>query len=415
MKIERKVDVSSLLIMLLLVGMLLLTSCRVINTNTGPISVCTNGKKPIPIEKDFKFSGTLLIYDTSQSSILAYDGIKHEFTTLMNLSGFTNYNVSLLSRDGKWLLVSQPKLNDPTSLEIYLLSNSKQVERKDLSLPESDDNTLRYYDWINQESFLGYITKNKVRIYGLFEPFAPRWKPLEFGSVAFYTYAENGVSGIAISPDLSRVLFVNSTSDLLLYNLQENKALWQNTEYDGLNPMMQSVLLLPAVWAEDASLLAVPTFRKNSTTDQYGILVLDKSGNLLKSSFFENRPFGLNFSHNKKFIVFYENHLLPPTPALHADSIPVIRLFNTETDKLSDLCVLDTGTAPTHNLKGGRIFWSTDDAYVAYNYGDASPQGNIKNGIIIQKLDSEEIRIVPAGNHNLILLGWSSYQWLASE
>lgn len=151
---------------------------------------------------------------------------------------------------------------------------------------------------------------------------------------------------------------------------------------------------------------------KNNDVEEFGILILDKNGNLLNSSFLNNRPFGLNFSHSKKYISFYENHF---DQKMSGDGVPVVRLLDAETDKVVDLCILDVGTEPVHNIKAGTILWSIDDAFVAYNYGNLPPKRNIKNGLVIQELDDGQIRLIPSGEHNFILLGWSPYPWIYSE
>jgi hypothetical protein len=385
-----------------------LVGCLEITNRKNDISACTNGASPINIAPGFQFPGTLLLYDTTQSLILSYDGKTHAFTTLMDLAEFENENVSSLSPGGQWLLVSKQSLGDPNIVALFPLFNTGQAESKKFPVPESDDHVLRYFRWTNDDSFLGWTQRNEFYSYGIFEPLVSQWHPLEFDSLTFY---KGNRSGIAISPDLKRVLFVNSEFSLILFDLQSNQILWKNSEYDGINPVSSSPVLQPAIWSEDGSLLAVPTSRRVNDDGEHGILVLDKSGDIISSAHFENRPFGLNFSHSKKYLAFYEERPIQQSPA--ADRVPVISLMGTETGEVFDLCMLHQGTDPTHNIESQTILWSPDDAYLAYNYGDVPPQRNTenKNGIIIQKLDGDQIRLIPSGDSNLILLGWSSHPW----
>ncbi len=331
----------------------------------------------------------------------------------MNLSGFENHNISILSPDSKRLLVSHPKMNGPDILDINILSSNGEIERKVLSLPKSDDHILRYFNWVNNSSILSYIQINGSQLYGLFNPITPRWHPIELRALSLYAYSDNRVSGIALSPDLSRILFVDNYSNLVLYNLEENKKLWEDTEYDRISPTMQSVMLQPSIWAEDGSMLAIPISQQKNNAEEYKIIILDKNGQLLRSFLLNDRPGGLNFSHNNKYLLFFANHLI--TSDNRVKDIPIIKLFNYDTAQVTDLCIMDTDTSPVHNIEAGKILWSPDDKYIAYNYGNAPPLRNVKNGIVIQKLDSEQIRLIPSEDHNYILLGWSPYQWASSE
>lgn len=386
----------------------LLVSCRPPQAGRSNIATCTNGTSPTNIHQGLQLQGSLLLNETTQSYVSSYDGKTHDYITLLDLTGFKNYSISSISPGGKWLLVSQQKKTAPNTAELLLLFRTGRIERKSLLVPESDDHILRYFHWLNEQSFLGWTLLNGFYNYGIFEPLIPQWHPLELDGLTFY---EGASSGISLSPDLSRILYVNREMSLILYDLKSGKTLLGNYDYDGINPVLLTPELQPSIWSSDGSMLAIPTSRKNDNQEENGIIVVDKSGKVIRSVYFENRPFGLSFSHNGKYLAFFEERLV--SQAVNANRIPVIRMLEIASGRVFDMCVLGSGTDPTYNVETQTILWSPDDKYIAYNYGKVPPSQNFenRNGIIIQKLDEEEIWLIPSGERNYILLGWSPYQW----
>lgn len=381
-----------------------LAGCQLMTAKHEDIVACANGENPTPIPQDFHFKGTLLIYDPTQSHIIGYDGETQEFITLLDLTD-EEYYISSVSPDGRWLLISRSKPSDPHLMELYAVFHNGQITHKEFNLPESDDQALRYYNWISSQSFWGRVKIHERAVYGVFEPLIPSWREIDFKSLDF-----QNDTGIALSPDLSRVLYVNSEWDLVLYDIQDNKTLWKNTEYEAVTPVYSSPVLYPAIWSTEGNLLAVPTSSSSKHELNFGILVLDQTGHLISSAFLDNRPDGLSFSHNQKYLAFFEERKT-------AEYLPVIRLMDITSEEITDLCMLGPGTDPVMRLLTKRIYWSPDDAYVAYNYGDVPPavKSENKNGLIVQKLDQGQIWLLPSEGSNFTLLGWSPYRWTPSQ
>jgi hypothetical protein len=362
---------------------------------------CVNGASPKLISQDLHFPGTLLIYDPTQSKIIGYDGESQVFTTLMDLTGFEDYHITSLSPEGNMLLVSQGKSSDPHTMELYILFNTGQLEYKQFSLLTPYEQKLRYYQWVNNSALWGRINLDESAIYGVFEPLVPQWQPLDFGSLDFQKN-----TGISLSPDLSRVLYINSQWNLVLSDLTGIQPLWEFPEYEAITPVYSSPTLYSAIWAFDGSLLAIPISHSKDQEIEFEIVVLDKSGNITSAARLDDRPDGLIFSNNQEYLAFYEERKA-------ADHSPVIRLMEVASGKITDLCTLGPGTDPVMKVQTKTILWSSDDSYIAYNYGDAPPakNQNNRNGIIIQRLDHEEIWLIPSGNRNYYLLGWSPNRW----
>lgn len=381
-----------------------LAGCQVVTARQDKMEVCMNGASPTLISQHFQFPGTLLIYDSTRSLIIGYDGETQEFTTLMDLTGFEDYHITSLSQNGRWLLVSQYQPSDPRTMELFALYHTGQIEHKQFPLPESDDQTLRYYQWVNGQALWGRIDLDESANYGIFEPLIPQWQPLDFSSLDF-----QDDTGITLSPDLSRILYINSQWSLVLQDLPGNQSLWEDSDYEAITPVYSSPVLYPAIWSVDGSLLAVPASHSLDQEMEFEILVLDQFGNSVSSARLDDRPDGLNFSHNQKYLAFYGERKT-------SEHLPVIRLMEIASGEITDLCNLGSGTDPVMKVQTKTIHWSFDDAYIAYNYGDAPPAKNNenKNGIIIQKLDQEQIWLIPSGERNFNLLGWSPYRWTSS-
>ncbi|MBE7436028.1 MAG: hypothetical protein HS100_19080 [Anaerolineales bacterium] len=390
-------------------ALLLLLSCSKPVKDAESFVNCQNGKNPTPITKDFQFSGDLLFVKSDDSEILAFNGETHEFNSVFHMPNDELYHVSPLSKDGKTLVIFH---QDPAALEnlsITFISNRGAIENKNVRVPtleQSRDKIIAWFpiSWVNSNYLQGVLYEkgnsgDELWETWLLNPYELEWKSLSSIS--------NGInqaqhSGFSISPDMTRVLYINNQYHLVLYDLTQSKDIWEYSNYDGINPVMTSPVLADAIWSEDGKMLALP-ISTGVPENREGILVIDQNGKTLRLMDFGMRQFGLSWSNDKNFISFYGNQRTGLTPA--SDMQSVIRVMDANSGLSRDLCILSENTEP----RGG-IIWSPDQQFLVY----ALQNNNAKRDeFIIQKLNDPQLQIIPFDKDwpNFDFLGWSTEPW----
>jgi hypothetical protein len=299
-------------ILSLLVTSLIASSCSKSMTDASGFINCQNGINPTRIRQDFKFPGDLLFVKKDTSEIVAFNGETHELASIYRPPSNGFYDVSL-SQNGKRLIIFYQKPSDGKTLFIVILSNHGAVERKNIALPISEKiqeqaNAWLSGGWVNNNYLRGILYDKKIFLEDhLREPWLLNLEQLEWKSLSSInnTLDPEENSGFSISPDLTRVLYVNKQHQLVLYDLIENKAVWTYGDYDGLSPYVYSPVLADATWSKDGKLLAT-TISNNANQSQPGILILDQNGKILHLMDFGIGQLGLSWSNNKNFSLFGE-------------------------------------------------------------------------------------------------------------
>lgn len=377
--------------------------------NGATVQSCKNGLDPLSLDKDFKFPGVLLFSSQQGREFFSLDGETHEITILTDLISLPDpYQISPLSPDGKSLVISQFHTDQEKQLLVQLISydGATEIRKTNVEGFFAGSNFIISWNpiiWINNSLLHGSIftTEEEPSVNTLFDPFLLEWKNTT-ASFDIRNFAPG--SGYSISPDLSKIMYVNDQYQLVLYDPIVKQVIWEYLDYDGINPDMNSTYLREATWSGNGTMLATPISNKDGATP--GILILNKDGKIINFAYFGSRPFGLSWSHNQKYVSFFENRC--KNLDCLENNIPVIRLYRVEDSLVHDLCLFAEENSPIANIRNQRIVWSPDDRFIAYGFWN---HNSSHNGVIIQKLDDEQVRVFVVEGKDLTLLGWSAYKW----
>lgn len=399
---------------LILFASLIMSACSGKLSDVDSFIDCNNGMQPTPIEQEFKLPGELLFLKRDRSEILSWNGETHEFSSVLSLPDDGSHDVSPLSQDGKTLVISHRDSSDAEYLSIILLSNRGSTEHRKALLPTLESNrniniSWSSVDWANDSYLQGVLyeegnTGDELWESWLLNPYQPEWKSLS-GIVEGLNQAKE--SGFLISPDLTRVLYVNSQYQLILYDLTQNKTLWENNNFDGVVPGLTSPNLSDAIWSKDGEFLALPTTSENNTP---AILILAQDGKIINSVNLGNHLHGLSWSKDEQNLSFYEDRCT--TADCRDKATPVIQLISLKDNSLTDICTLPENTVPVGGIINNRIVWSPNRQFLAYSFWNAQ---TMQDGIVFQKIDDPDTRILQIDNEDLILLGWSEYHWTGAK
>ncbi|MFN8400090.1 MAG: hypothetical protein U0X74_08745 [Anaerolineales bacterium] len=393
------------LVMLALFSLLVQSSCSTMAANLDSIVSCSNGTNPIPISQDFQFPGDLLFLRSDHSEILALNGETHKLTSVFKMPNHDFYGVSPLSYKGETLVLSYQKPLDKESLLITVLSNRGIVETKSIHFPvwgqsQKKPNSWTPVDWVNNDYLLGMLYDKENHEDNVWEPWLLNVERLEWKSLSSINNTLDSVknSSFSISPDLTKVLYLNKQYQLVLYDLIQNKAVWTYNDYD-------SPIFLGATWSEDGKM--VTTVIPNTANEgQQGILVLDQNGKILLLMNFREMPLSLSLSNDEKFLSFWGYHRIGQTTS--SGLRPVIRMLDMNTGLSRDLCMLSENA---HSIE--TMFWSPDQQFLAFNFQNS----NVRNEVIIQKLNDPQLRVWRLDDETpyFDFLGWSKEHWNKAE
>jgi len=400
-------------IVLLAFFMLLLqSSCSRLAEQPDGFVNCQNGTNPTPIDSTFHFPGDLLFIKRDKSEILTFNGETHQFTSIFSMPDYAIADVSPLSHDGKTLVASYQDPSDMKTLSVIVLSPEGITKSNKIVMPlleQKQEKTVEWFssDWVNNYYLQGSlfeegITGDELSGKWLFNPYKLEWKSLA-DILKDLNIAE--LSGVLISPDLTKVLYVNSQYHLALYDLSRKENLWEYNDYDGVFPDEQSSMLDDAVWSPDGKMLASPLTNKDGVPIS---LVLDKNGEIINSIYSGNYQHGYSWSKDGQFLAFYEDRCNTIDSIIRCESRPVIRIVATKDGLLRDLCSLSKDILPAQSIETFRIIWSPDQQFMAYS---STNHKTGQGGIFLQKLNDPQIRIIDISDDALILLGWSPEHW----
>jgi hypothetical protein len=380
--------------------------------DVGSFVNCVNGTNPLPIGPEFKFPGDLLFLKRDRSELLAYNGETHQFTSIFRMPDKVVARVSPLSNDGKTLVISYQDSSNMKSLLVILLSPQGSTKTDKTQIPpltKNQEKTVKWgsVDWANSNYLQGTlfeegITGDELSEIWFLNPYKLEWKSL---ASLLPDLKRDDVSGVLFSPDLTRVLYVDSKYHLEMYDLQRKANLWKYDDYDGISPIETSVMLSGAIWSPDGEILALPLANEDRVPIS---LMLDKDGGIINSIYFGNYQFGYSWSKDGQLLAFYEHRCTTIDSIVRCDSKPVIRVISAKDGLLRDLCALDKDILPTQGIQNSAIVWSPNQQFLAYS---STNHKTGHGGILLQKLNDPQIRIIESEDDSLILLGWSQEHW----
>jgi hypothetical protein len=312
------------------------------------------------------------------------------------------YGVSPLFHNGETLVLSYQKPLDKESLFITILSNRGIVETKSIPFPvwgqsQKKPNSWTPVEWVNNDYLLGILYDRENHEDNVWEPWLLNLERMEWKSLSSINNTLDPVenSVFSISPDLTKVLYLNKQYQLVLYDLIQNKVVWTYNDYDWPR-------FLGATWSEDGKMLAT-TITNTANEDQPGILVLDHNGKILQLMNFGTMPFSLSWSNDEDFLSFWGYQRTGLTTA--SDWRSVIRMMDMSTGLARDLCMLSENVHPV-----GTMFWSPDQQFLAYNLQNNNAK---RNEVIIQKLNDPQLRVWQLDDETpyFDFLGWSKEHW----
>jgi dipeptidyl aminopeptidase/acylaminoacyl peptidase len=396
---RKKFSVTLLLAFLVL---LIQSSCSKEVLDMDSIVNCSNGTNPVPVGKDFQFPGDLLLLRSDHSEILAFNGETHKLTSVFKMSSDDFYDVSPLFPNGDKLVLSYQKPPDKETLFITILSNHGIVETKSIPFPvwgkdQKKPNAWISVDWVNSSYLLGELFDQDNHEDNVWEPWLLNLDRLEWESLSNKNKSLDPIKNslFSISPDMTKVLYLNEQYQLVLYDFSQNKAIWTYSDYDWPK-------FLGATWSKDGKILA--TINAHAATEyQPAILVLDQNGEILHLMNIGTMPSSLSWSNDAKSLFFwaYQSTGLNAT----SGSRPILRMIDMNTGLAKDLCMLSENVAPV-----GSILWSPDQKFLAYNLQDNNAK---RNKVIIQKLNDPQLRAIQLDDETpyFEFLGWSKEHW----
>jgi len=346
---------------------------------------------------------------SDRSELLAYNGETHRFTTIFHAQGNESFDISPLAPNGKTVVFSYQDPNETGMLSIMLLSHDGAINTRQSPLPTAMNNYLwTSVDGTNSNYLQGVLYKTGDSSEGVWEtwlldPYQLKWRSLRDMNK---NINEAEKTGFSISPDLTRVLFINKDYQLVLYDLIQNKTLWKYSDYDGISPRLTSPNLSNAIWSQNSEMLALPVTKDKGKTP--GIIVLSKDGRIINASYFGDYQQGLNWSKDNQLLSFYENRSLTIDRSTGRVK-PIIRMMGLKDGSLRDLCSLNELIEPSQGIATNRIIWSPNQEFLAYS--SWSNNEIMQDGIILQKLNDPQIRIIELNMDTMILLGWSQNHW----
>lgn len=397
----------------ILVSVFFIFGCADWAENT--IIECIKGAEPILLDESYKFNGDLIFRSNEKGEIIAFNGETHKITPLFYVNDGDFWDVSPLSWDGKNLVLSSYPNNVSTDGVLSLSLMSYDGNIKQINIPIiTPDSKITYSwassEWINEEHLQSILVKrdNEGKAISevlLLNPFNPRVQ--KFSDFVKIESQGDGEDGFLVSPDLTRVLFINSQYYLTLYDVVLQKELWTYEKDDGAMMALETSSLGDTVWSKTSDMLFVPVPSVTDTGDGTLILFVSRDGEIVNSIGFENYQHGFSWDSNENLLAFYGyecSGINCPVDEIKS----VIQVLNADTNTIIDLCSLGNEIEPTSANATGRIVWSPNDtALVFSSFSIRSAPGTF----LIKKLDDPNLISIPIDPYRYTLLGWSPYHW----
>lgn len=350
------------------------------------------------IPEDYGLHGTIIYEDLGDGEYKAAGGFPLKDTTIPIPGGVRMSLLYGTSPGAKWLAYSPitGKIGstwvESSKWTIVLISQEGEQVHHDLSLDglfadlpeEAQAMSWLSNDWINDRYLVsGFAIKmykddrNLTPYYSILDPLNGQWKDDLIRQLPNL----NRKFKPFFSPDLSRVLFINTEYDLILWDLLQSNAIkvWSSSDM----PMYG----IDAAWSPDSSKLVWWGFQSPAAMN---ITLIDHDGNEslpLHKYLAESAGFAvsdISWSHNSRYLAI----------ALHTTNDErdrqVLYIYDTADDTLAIKCDL-------HNKQDGRpihLYWSPDDLAIAYSHYVSSPLFvlDLNTGITVKVADNAIIQ-----------------------
>lgn len=376
-----------------------------------------NTADPVEMEPDYEFPGDLLFVSRATGEIVALNGKTHQLTPIFQFPENSTHRNAVLSKDGKTLLIYYHEGEENGKEEMFLLTYEGKVTAIEFSLPQDippgfSSPSWRPTKWVNGEYVQGYLFDKEmmddsdweVRLYN---PYQEEWKSLSDYSANIDQYTNTGFS---ISPDLTRVLYVNEEIELVLFDLETEKTLWTYQNYDGYHPIGQTSSLSGAVWSNDGEHLAIEV---TAMRDTPAIFILNKNGEVEYSLSFGILQVSLRWSADDSLLWFYEYRCSTEPLDLDCDTVVVIRSIDMKNGLLNDNFALNLDKIPPVNIGVDGWAISPDGRFQAislYNNSTMYAYEPFGDGIIVFNIADPQLWQIKI-DHNSDLFGWSGVHW----
>lgn len=376
---------------------------------------CVNDTEPILLNESYKFNGTLIFRGYEKGEIIAFDGTTHKIDTLFKVNDGDFWDASPLTLDGKSLVLSSYPNNVSTdgTLSLSLISYQGDIRQIKIPVIEPDfNNTYSWVPsgWVNDEYLQSVLVEhdragNVTSKVLLLNPFKLRIK--RFVDFVKTENQGDGEDGYLVSPDLKRVLFINNQYYLSLHDVVLQKELWTYIKDNGAMMVLGTSNLGGAVWSETNDMLLVPVPSTQNEVNGTTILFVSRDGEIVNSIDFENHQNGFSWNSNETLLAFYGYECNGIDCSMDKTKSE-IRILNTDTNTIANLCSLDDEVEPTSANATGKILWSPDSSALAFSSFSVR---SAPATFLIKKLDDPNLISIPIDPYNYTLLGWSPFSW----
>ena len=327
---------------------LYLAGCSGVTRHNQSILPCLEGKSPVNMDENDKFSGDLIFRNNEKGEIVAFNGETHEITPLFRVENGEFWLASPLSWDRKSLVIYPYPSNVSNDGFLSMSIISFQGIAKQVKIPLSMPDPKKTYSWTasnwGNEEYLQAVffeqgnTGDEISEIVLLNPF--KQEVQTFKDFVKTTNRGEGEDGYLLSPDLTRALFINNQYYLTLYDVARQNELWTYTKDDGAMMILGSSDLRDTIWSKSSDLLLVPAPLAQDTGKGTVILFVDRDGSIVNSISFENYQHGFSWNSNENLLAFYgyECDLVGCTTNYKS----VIRVLNVDQNVVTDVCSLES-------------------------------------------------------------------------
>jgi hypothetical protein len=333
------------------------------------IPTCKNGT---PDKNIVNIEGVLTYYDANQNYFYAISGFPPT-TEVIDIPGDIFTNLIGFSPDTKLLAYT------PISPTIGLVSDDGKtivniIDKQELlsTLPNNAHlcGWHDYHQWINNKLIaltICYRVDQNSRSDSIFTIIDPFNGTIQTNMINQIPDRKDN-SYALFSPDLSRVAYVDNSSNLVLWNNNNNDNIEINQPNFDSNIFFGNYITDPrALWSYDSTKLAISAsevYPVNSSTR--GVYILDREGgDSQRITNFTNKydtfqAYDFQWSKNDRFLAFGVSH------SVHESYGQSIYIYDTVSDKFVYHCDLNQ----TDEIK---IRWSPDNQAIGYSNTYASP------------------------------------------
>jgi hypothetical protein len=353
--------------------------------------------------------GTLIVKDDLQ--LFALNGQSLSSNLLLDLTLIDSWDLIGLSPNGQWFAYLARATSPNAPSHVNLLSVDGRIVSQEISSFPTPLNSSKNYPWgvvawINNELMLVSIRDDNLDFVAILDPFTGEWKQ-DFIEDLPNRYPG---SGVAISPDQTRALYVKGSDaislSLVLWDLTHHMELWYQNNYD-VSPMTQSVTLATVAWSPNSQNVAFTDGRLGEPVDRTRLYVLDRDGTRLRPvrpNVSDNRAYGLSWSPNGRFLATVST-MAGEHPELAKNEILI---YDSETDIAVDMCPIPENMSPTENLETRRLIWSPDSQFLVFGLG--SDQLSEENRLVLLNIHNGEVRLLKK-QARATFAGWSEFSW----